>query len=90
MQYAETSNELIAIVSTVDIFSKDLGTKIGISNCTNVIVHIGKFAHAEGIPTSTSRIADVETGKGYKYLGVLQVNENMQNKIMDESKLAYI
>ena len=80
----------MALVSSFDIFSKDLGMKIWISKCTNVIVHRGKFAYIEGIPTSRSRIADVETGKGYKYFWVLQTNVNVQYKIMNESKLTYI
>ena len=79
-----------ALVNTVDIFSKDIGIQFGISKCTNVIVHKGKFEQAEGIPSSTDRSADVESDKGHKYLGVQQINENMLNKIKDETKQTYI
>ena len=78
---AKAENELKALVNTVDIFSNDIGMKFGVSKCAMVIVHRGKVEPVESIPTSTGKITDVVTGKGYMYLGVLQTNENMQNKL---------
>ena len=79
----KTENELMALVNTVDTFSKGIGMKFLISKCANVIVHRGKFEPAEGVPTRTCRIMDVVTEKGYKYVEVLQTSDNMQNKIKD-------
>ena len=58
--------------------------------CAKVIVHRGKFEPREGIPTRTGKISDVKTDTGYKYLGVLQTNVNMQNKIKAEAEQTYI
>ena len=49
-----------------------------------------KLQPAEIIPASAGNISDVETDKGYKYLRVLKIKENMQNKIKDEAKQTYI
>ena len=38
--------------------------KFGINKCVKVIVHRGKFEPANGFPTSTGKITDVETDKG--------------------------
>ena len=88
--YVKTKNELKAQVSNDDIFCKDIGMKFGIIMCAKVIVHSRQFRSAESIPTSTGKITDVETDKGYKYLGVLLNNENTQHKIKDEIKQTYI
>ena len=74
-------DELKALVNAVDIFNKDISMKFGISRCAKVIVYRGKFEPAQGTPTSMDNITDLETDKGYKYLEVLQTNENMQDKI---------
>ena len=55
-----------------------------------LIAHRGKREPAEGIPTSTGRITDVESDKGHKYLGILQTNENMQSSIKNETKQTYM
>ena len=60
--------------------------KCSISKCATLIVHREIFEPAEGIPTSMGRITDVETGKGYKYLGLMRTYENIQSKITDETK----
>ena len=60
--------------------------KFVINKCVKVIVLWGEFEPAEGILTSTGRITDVETDKGYMYVGVLQRNKTMQNKIKDETE----
>ena len=91
--YSKSENELKALVNTVDIFSKDIGMKFGISKCVKVIVHRGKYEPvgiiAEGIMTRTGCTTHVEGDKGYKYLEIRQADENMQEKIKDETKQAY-
>ena len=77
----------MALDNTVDIFSMVIGMKFGMRKCAKVIVHRGNFEPAEGIPTSTGRITDVETDKGCNHLGVLQINENTQSKIKDETNI---
>ena len=37
--YAKIVNDLKAVVSTVDIFRKDIGVKFGVKECVKVIVH---------------------------------------------------
>ena len=76
--YRKTENELIALYNTVDIFSKDIGTKFEISKCAKVIVHRVKFEQRADILASTSKITYVETDKAYKYLGVRQTNEKQK------------
>ena len=64
--------------------------KFGTSKYSKVIEHRGKYEPTEGISTSTGRITDVETDKGYKYIGVLQTNEKWKNKINYEAKQIYM
>ena len=54
------------------------------------MVQRGIFEHVEGISTSVGNTTDVETNKGYMYLEVLHINENMQNNTKDETKQTYI
>ena len=39
------------------------------------------------VPRSMGRTADTKTDKEYKYLGIWQTNENMQNKVNEETNI---
>ena len=53
--------------------------------CKQAIMHRGKFEPALGIQTSTPKITDVQTNKGYEHIKVLQTKKNMQkNKRRNE------
>ena len=52
--------------------------------------HSENFEPAVGISPITGRTTDVETDKGYKYLGNLQTSEKMQSQIVDESQQTHI
>ena len=49
-------------------------------------MHRRNFELVEGMPASTGMTTDVESDKGYKYFGIPQANENMQDKIKSETK----
>ena len=59
-------------MSTVDVFSQDIGMEFGITKCGVFIMNRGKVKSTEGIELpSGERIRAIEED-GYKYLGILE------------------
>ena len=57
------------------IFSEDIQMKFGIKKCAILVMKRGKYVHSEGIKLpDDEQIKEVEIDKGYKYLGILEVD----------------
>ena len=60
--------------------------KFEFSKFSRVIIHRGNIEPAERIPTIKGRITDAETDEESKNLWDLQANQNLLNKVKNETK----
>ena len=87
--YARNENQLDSLIQTIRIVSKDIGMKFGMEKCAVLVLKRGRLAQSEGtrLPDKTTMRAMRES-KGYKYLGVLEVDgmlhDTMKKKIGKE------
>ena len=61
--YGKSENEIKGLVSTVQVFSQDLGMKFSIKKCGVIIMNRGKVKSTEGIELSSDeKIREIEEG----------------------------
>ena len=70
-RHGKSENEIKALVSTVEVFSQDIGMKFGIKKCVVIIMNRGKFSMDRIELPSGEKIREIEED-GYKYLGILE------------------
>ena len=70
--YAKSSEDMIALVNTVRIFSSDIKMQFGFNKCAFLMIKRGNLVQSEGIELPTWTIQALPTGTCYKYLGVLK------------------
>ena len=51
--YGKSENEIKGLVSTVEVFSQDIGMEFGIEKCGVIILNRGKFKSTSGIELSS-------------------------------------
>ena len=67
--YVKSGNEIKGLVSTVKVFSQDIGMEFGIKKCGVIIMNRGKVKSTDGIELSSGeKIRKIEEDR-YKYLG---------------------
>ena len=85
--YGKSENEIKGLVSTVELFSQDIGMEFGIKKYGVIIMNRGKVKSTDGIELpSGEKIRETEED-GYKYLGILEydrVKEQMKDKFRNE------
>lgn len=81
--YGKNEKEINSLIQTVRIFSEDIKMEFGIDKCATVNLKRGKMYASEGIelPDGT-KICDANN-EGYKYLGVLELDQ-IKHKEMKE------
>ena len=89
--YAENEKELDSLVQTVKVFSKDIGMDFGIEKCSMLVIKRGKKTTSDGIKLPDNIvIKSLKEGEGYKYLGLLQIDEvqekEMKRNVSNEYK----
>ena len=87
--YGNSKKEAERLTNTFRTFSKDIAMEFGINKCTHVTMKAGKLVSAGGMELSSGEvIPELESGKGYKYLGILEANDmvytEMKGKIQKE------
>ena len=77
-------------MNTVRIFSKDTVMELGVSKCANVTIKVAKLISAGGMELSSGEIIpELESDKGYKYLGILEANDIMYTEMKDKIQKEY-
>ena len=88
--YGNSGKEAERLTNTVRIFSKDIAMEFGISKCSHVTMKAGKLVSVGGMELSFGEvIPELESDKGYKYLGILEVDDLMHTKMKDKIKEEY-
>ena len=76
-------------MSTVEVFSQDIGMEFGIKKCGVIIMNRGKFKSTGGIELpSVEKIKEIEED-GYKYLGILEYDRVKEKEMKDKFKNEY-
>ena len=70
--YGKGENEIKRLVSTVEVFSQNIGMELGIKKYGVIIINRGKIKSTDGTELpSGEKIREIEED-GYKYLGILE------------------
>ena len=76
--------------NTVRIFSKDIDMEFGTSTFANVTIKAGKLVSLGGMELSFGEVTpELESDKGYKYLGILEANDIMYTEMKDKIQKEY-
>ena len=81
--FAKDENEIDSLVRTVNVFSEDIGMMFGVQKCGVVVMKRGKVVNSDGIQLPNGESIKSVDEEGYKYLGILEIDEIM-NQTMKE------
>ena len=88
--YGNSKKKAERLTNTIIIFSKDIALEFGISKCSHVTMKTGKLVSIGGIELSSGEVmAELESDKGYKYLGILEADDIMHTEMKDKIKKEY-
>ena len=86
--YAKNENEIKGLVSTVEVFSQDIGMQFSIKKCSVIIMNRGKVKSIDRIELpSGEKIREI--GDGYKYLGILEYDWAKEQEMKDQFRNDY-
>ena len=84
----KSENEIKGLVSTVEVFSQDIGMKFGINKCGVIIMNRGKVKSTDRIELpSSEKIREKEDG--YKYLRILEYERVKEQQMKDKLRNEY-
>ena len=86
--YASNKNQLHTLVNTVKLFSEDIKMSFGLSKCATLELKRGRKADSTGIDLEGEKIQEADPN-GYKYLGILQLDQNLNQKIKERITSEY-
>ena len=89
--YSRSEKGLDSLVQTVHVFSEDVGMEFGIEKCTMFVTEKGKIVKLVCIelPDGTV-IKSFQEGESYKYLGILDADESLEEKMKFNVSKEYI
>jgi hypothetical protein len=87
--YGKKEREIESLINTVRIFSDDIGMKFGFEKCARLVVERGKVKQTGGLQLNIGNSQDVEVSQEYKYLGIVQGQENLQQEVKSKATHLY-
>ena len=80
--YSRSEKGLASLVQTVRVFSEDIGMEFGIEKCAMLVMEKGKIMKSVGIELPDDKvIKSLQEGEGSKYLGILEVDKLLKEKM---------
>ena len=71
-----------SLVQTVRVFSEDIGIEFGIEKCATLVMEKGKIVKSVGIDLPDGKvIKSLQEGESYKYLGILEADKSLEEKM---------
>ena len=71
-----------SLVQTVRIFSEDIGMEFGIEKYATLVMEKGKIVKSVGIELPDGKvIKSLQEGESYKYLGILEADKFLEEKV---------
>ena len=70
------------LVQTVRVFRKDIGMEFGIEKCAVLVMDKGKIVKSVGIQLPDGNVINsLQEGESYKYLGILEADKFLEEKM---------
>ena len=89
--YSRSEKGLDSLVQTVRIFSEDIGMEFGIEKCAVLVMEKGKIVKSVGIELPDGKvIKSLQEGECYKYLGTLEADKFLEEKMKLNVSKEYI
>ncbi|XP_063592543.1 uncharacterized protein LOC134769733 [Penaeus indicus] len=88
--YGKNEREINGLVSTVEIFSNNIGMEFGAKKCGTLILKRGKVVKTDGLELpSGDKIKEVED-EGYKYLGITEFDKIKDSEVKESFRKEYL
>ena len=89
--YSRSEKGLDSLVQTVRVFSEDIGMEFGIEKCATLVMEKRKIVKSVGIELPDGKvIKSVQEGESYKYLGILEADKFLEEKMKLNVSKEYI
>ena len=89
--YSRSEKGLDSLVHTVRIFSEDVGMEFGIEKCAMLVIEKGKIVKSVNIALPHGKvIKSLQEGESYKYLGILEADKFLKEKMKLNVSKEYI
>ena len=89
--HSRSEKGLDSLVQTFHIFSEDIGMEFGIEKCAMLVMEKGKIVNSFGIELPNSEvIKSLQEGESYKYLGILEADKFLEEKMKLNISKEYI
>ena len=81
--YGKDKAEIESLVLTVQLVSQDIGMEYGIKKCGVAVLKRGELCKSEGIKLINGLTIKEVDDKGYKYLGILELDKCKEREMED-------
>ena len=89
--YSRSEKGLDSLVQTVRVFSEDIGMEFGIERCAMFVMEKGKIVKSVVIELPDGKvIKSLQEGETYKYLGILEADKFLEEKMKLNVSKEYI
>ena len=89
--YSRSKKGLDSLVQKVRVFSDDIGMEFGIEKCAMLVMEKGKIVKSVGIDLPDGKvIKSLQEGESYKYLGILEADKFLEEKMKLNVSKEYI
>ena len=88
--FGKDEAQIESLVDTVQVVSSDIGMEFGIKKCGVLFLRRGVVAKSEGIGLPNGEIMKSVGVDGYKYLGILEMNDIMSKQMKEKVRLEYV
>ena len=89
--YSQSEKGLDSLVQTVHVFSEDIGMDFAIEKCATLVTEKGKIVKSVGIELPDGKvIKSLQEGENYRYLGILEADKFLEEKMKMNVSKEYI
>ena len=88
--YGKNEKQIDTLVNTLRVFSDDIRMEFGISKCAILIMKRGKIVKCDGIVMPGNEVMKSLEEEGYKYLGILEIDNVKHEEMKEKLKREYI
>ena len=80
--YSGSEKGLDSLIQTIRVFSEDIGMEFGKEKCAMLLMEKGKIVKSVGIELPDGKvIKSLQEGESYKYLGILEADKFLEEKM---------
>ena len=89
--YSQSEKGLDSLVQRVRVFSEDIGMQFGIEKCDMLVMEKGKIVKSVGTELPDGKVIKSSLeGESYKYLGILEADKFLEEKMKLNVSKEYI